>query len=152
MTNRNYLKSRNRIPPAFIRLLQRFYTVPLTKARIRVTRVWAYGRSWSAITRNYTIDLDTAFWDRADTDALLQVLAHELWHVQEYYRQGWWSHSWEWLVTIFRSRVEQHKPYSHDLAGVDEEDEAGVKRHEVYMALQSTRGQWGWLLDMEAES
>ena len=151
MTNRNYLKSRNRIPPAFIRLLQRFYTVPLTKARIRVTRVWAYGRSWSAITRNYTIDLDTVFWARMDTNLFLQVLTHELFHLEEHYRQGWLSHTREWLVTIFRSRVEQHKPYSHDLAGVDEEDEADVKRHEVYMALQSTREQWEWLLDKGVE-
>ncbi len=129
MTPRTCIAQKHRIPPSLALWLQPFFEFDVTTVPITIGKCNAYGEPWHAITKGGKITLDTWYFSTCATSPLLQTLAHELYHVEEYRRQGWLSHL---LERIFRPRVKGER-YSH--AVIPEEHEADQRRHEVAVFL-----------------
>ena len=146
MTNREFIQSKHCLPPKLAWWLQPSFSFDIQTVTLLVEPTWAYGRSWIALTRGTRIRLDPIWFYRCTTSSFFQIAAHELYHVGEYKRQGWWSHLWEWVWGIKASRA-TGVPYNH--AVIPEESEAEACRQAVYRRLSQSTG-WENLLDAEA--
>lgn len=147
MTNREYLKSHGRIPPAIVSLLKQFFDFDLGTVKVVVPKRWKYDGATYMVVSGRTIYISDDYRMRAHELPFLQRLAHECWHVREYLRLGWLRYKARSVRDWLRARREpDHWEY-----GCQEERDAYAKEHEVYMWLVPHSDAWWGLLERECE-
>lgn len=144
MTNRDWIKDMQRIPQAMAPYLQpHFHLFDVTTVPVIIKPLLSYGQPTKACCDGPRIYFDTVYFSTCKTGSFLQYCAHELTHVEQYRRDGWWAWLRNTTTTIWRS-IKRWKLYDHSLS-LDEQ-EAMARAHAVYESLATQSG-WQDLLD-----
>lgn len=144
MTNRQWIKDMQRIPQAMAPYLQpHFHLFDVTTVPIIIKPLLSYGQPTKACCDGPRIYFDEGYFSECGTCNFFQQAAHELTHVEQYRRDGWWAWISRTATTIWRS-VKHWKLYDHSLS--PDEQEAMQRAHVVYESL-STQSGWVDLLD-----